>query len=130
MKNLLSYTNRHICELLNIECNKAEDIKKVISGYLLPENFKTVKTWINQCYNKPSVNELKLCAINEIMSGYGVEGIEVSSDFFQHFYYGNCIASYINLGDTYTTTVLFDHRTEKFYIISWGDFYEGLNIKE
>lgn len=32
--------------------------------------------------------------------------------------------SYLNMGDTYDTTILFDSRTEQFRLGSWGDFVE------
>ena len=48
--------------------------------------------------------------------GYGVEGFCDEC--------GREGVSYINMGDTYSTTVLFDTRTEQFSIGCWGDIAE------
>jgi hypothetical protein len=37
---------------------------------------------------------------------------------------GRVIASYINTGDIYAPTVLYDYDDDKFFLISWGDWVE------
>jgi hypothetical protein len=32
--------------------------------------------------------------------------------------------SYVNMGDTYDTTLLYDHKTGRFSVGSWGDIVE------
>lgn len=123
MKNLLNYSNVQISKLLNIDILKAEELRQIIKDDIVLTNYKTVQTWINQCYNKPSDKELKLYAINELLSGYGVEPIQHESIYINS-YYMNIAACYINMGDTYINTVLLDHETGKFIICSWGDYYE------
>ena len=126
MKNLLNYSNQEICDLLSIDIDKVKKLKKIIrcedSQYLI-NKYKSVNSWVNQCFNLPRINELKTCAINELLTGYGVESI--SNDYiYINSYYMNICATYINFGDTYINTILFDHLTEKFTIISYGDYYE------
>ena len=67
-----------------------------------------------------------MCAINDIINGYGIESINVDPKIYESYYYGNSIAEYINMGDTYTMTIIRDHRNGKIFIQSWGDFYENL----
>lgn len=57
------------------------------------------------------------------LKGYGVEAL---SDEKAHVdsYYRNAIALYVNMGDTYDFTVVFDTEFNKFIATSWGDFYE------
>jgi hypothetical protein len=31
---------------------------------------------------------------------------------------------YVNMGDTYDTTLIFDHRKGRFIVSSWGDIVE------
>jgi hypothetical protein len=63
---------------------------------------------------------LKLEAINEILEGFGVEYIE-SVDDSCHKAQG---LSYINLGDTYTFTVVFDHATNIWHYNDYGTLVE------
>lgn len=82
--------------------------------------------WFNSCYNPPRNNELILEALNELLGGCGVEGIE-HEDIYVDRYHGNFVASYINTGDTYSPTILLDHVKNRWRLTSWGDFYESLS---
>ena len=128
MKNILNYKVTEIAELLNIDIIKANEVKMIINGKIMLINYKSVNNWLNQCYNKPSDKELKLCALNEVLSGYGTESINHESVYINS-YYGNIVASYVNMGDTYINTVLLNHETGKFIIMSYGDYYEKYLMK-
>jgi hypothetical protein len=60
---------------------------------------------------------------NEKLGGYGVEVLR-SSDF-RKSYWGDIIALYVNMGETYETTILYDIDNEEFIKTSWGDFMEN-----
>jgi hypothetical protein len=128
MRKLINQTNKEISELLNIDIDKVNTIKKVINSNSIDylQTFSGVAAWVRQCYNLPSLNELRMCAINDIINGYGIESINVDPEVYESHYYGNSIAEYINMGDTYTMTIIRDHRNGKIFIQSWGDFYENL----
>ena len=102
---------------LNITNLQALRVLSVIRGKTTPLRYKSVRSWVDQCYNMPNKVELKLCALNEIIEGYGVEYIEHKDDSF-HEVYG---LDYVNLGDTYTNTVMFDHFSNKWRYRSYGD---------
>jgi len=87
-------------------------------------SFKSVQDWVGQCYNEPSDEEKILEAANEVLEGYGVEAIH-KEDAWVDGYYGDIIATYVNMGDTYENTLLLDSETEEFLWTSWGDFLEG-----
>ena len=56
--------------------------------------------------------------IDKILETCGVEYIHGSgNDSMQGLYY-------CNTGDTYKTTVVFDEKTERFRVSSWGDIVE------
>lgn len=60
---------------------------------------------------------------NEVLDGHGVESVAgEGSDLGK--YWRDTILLYVNLGDTYDTTVCFDPDEEEFFIGSWGDFFE------
>lgn len=86
--------------------------------------FKSVQQLRKQCYNRPDTIQEKLTAINELIDGHGVEAIQVSSELYQDRYYGNCIGEYVNLGDTYNLTVIWNSIDNRFEFTSWGDYFE------
>jgi hypothetical protein len=64
--------------------------------------------------------ELLLELLNSILRCFGVEYIPRKEDT-QHETLG---ISYLNLGDTYISTVIYDHKEDKWMICSWGDIIE------
>jgi hypothetical protein len=59
--------------------------------------------------------------IDEILHGYGVESIRGNTwDGF----WTDCIALYVNMGDTYTPTVLYDVNKDVFVVTDWGTWVE------
>lgn len=66
---------------------------------------------------------LKEC--NTLLEGFGVECIaEGGANSPSDMYGSDILAEYVNLGDTYTTTILYDYRAQRFYVTSYGDFVE------
>ena len=67
---------------------------------------------------------------NEILAGYGVEVIRGQ---YVNRYYGDINALFVNMGDTYAPTVIYDTEKEMFLVMSWGDLVEkypkGLTIR-
>lgn len=53
---------------------------------------------------------------NEVLRGCGVETIRDKNEWV--------VALYVNMGDTYDTTFLYDIEKGRIYITSWGDWYE------
>lgn len=113
---------------LDITIEEASDVIAIVRGHLDPlrdDRFRNTQQWAGQCYNPPSKAELKMEALNELLCGCGVEAIEHRDIRVSH-YHGNTVAIYVNFGDTYIPTVLYDTRCGVFRITSWGDFYESL----
>ena len=59
--------------------------------------------------------------INRILNGYGVEAIR---DNQWAPYYMDIGLLYVNMGDTYTGTVIFDTRSKRFIVSDWGTIVE------
>ena len=78
--------------------------------------YKSVKAWVDQCRHRPSYHDRRMCAINEILEGHGVEYLRTIED--KHMNY-----EYINMGDTYITTLLCD-EDGRFRVACWGDIVE------
>jgi hypothetical protein len=54
-----------------------------------------------------------LAACDSALEGFGIEAIQNDE--------GRTLARYVNLGETYTTTILYSGR---FMLTSWGGWYE------
>ena len=100
---------------------KWEEINKLLTGETSPDTYNSVSYWVKQCYNEPSKEEKIEVALNQILEGFGIETI--SGDYVNPFYQ-TIIALYVNLGDTYIATLLFDTNKKRWLITSFGDFVE------
>jgi hypothetical protein len=66
--------------------------------------------------------DLALEAANELLGGHGIESIQGSQ---VGRYYYDINALYVNMGDTYDFTILYDTLKEKFLVVTWGDWVES-----
>ena len=57
---------------------------------------------------------------DRLLNGNGVEYIQSHADTMR----SQDGLSYVNMGDTYDTTLLYDHKTGRFSVGSWGDIVE------
>lgn len=65
-----------------------------------------------------SVNQA-LDRANKIMHGHGVEEITGRPNGEM-----STVALYVNMGDTYSSTIIYDVLEDKFFVGTWGDWYE------
>ncbi len=93
----------------------ARRILSMIDGDTNPrEVSEAADRWARQCYNEPWRDELIMCAADELLGTYGVEG-SADED-------GRDGWSYCNTGDTYAPTLFLDHGT--FRVSSLGTMVE------
>lgn len=52
---------------------------------------------------------------NTVMDGYGIESIQFN---------GETICEYVNMGDTYKRTIIYDYGNDEFIQCDWGSFLE------
>jgi hypothetical protein len=71
--------------------------------------------------------EERMEAINIRVEGYGVEPIR--SQNYAGGYWGDIVALYVNMGDTYTPTVVYNVKRDVFTVCSLGDFVEKFQNK-
>lgn len=93
------------------------------------KQFESVRKRHQECFNPPDRIDCQLTAINEIMDAFGVESIQVSESLFQDRYYWNSIAQYVNVGETYQLTVLYNTVDGVFEFNSWGEYYEQMESR-
>ena len=63
---------------------------------------------------------------NEALDGFGVETLRIEGGW-TNSYWRDCVALYVNLGETYAPTIIYDITTDKFRVCSWGAFYESID---
>lgn len=111
-----------VADSFHIEIKKAEQILKLIKYKENPIDYPSVKKWIIECYNSPSIDGLIMCALNEILEGHGIESIKGE---WQNGYWCDIQATYVNMGDTYAMTIIND-RDLGFVMTCIGDHIEHL----
>ena len=107
--------------ILNASAEQIEMINSILNGMLDPESFTSVMKLVSECHNKPSSDEMKMCAINQVLEGYGIESIRTSK--WKNGYWCDILCTYANMGDSYIPTVI-NHRKHGFMVSSIGDIAE------
>lgn len=102
-----------------ITTHLAEPLRKQI---LRPEQAAATIRYYMKAANTHKNIDIALDEINKTLNGYGVE---VLTDNGWDKYYANAGVLYVNMGDTYTLTVCYDTRKDRWLITSWGDLVEG-----
>lgn len=102
----------------------------IIRGRVKPENhpkrFPRTNSWADRCYSYPNRREIKLEALDELLKTHGVEAITDERIYIDR-YHRNIVASYLNTGESYAETLLFDNYENKWKLTSSGDFVESLD---
>ena len=106
---------------LNASAEQIETVNYILNGTLDPFTFQSVRKWVSQCHNVPAYNELQMCAINEVLEGYGIESVQ--SLKWKNAYWCSILCTYVNMGDCYIPTVIHHHK-HGFMIASIGDVIE------
>lgn len=113
---------KRLKELLHIDNDKANKIRHIIRyGYehavvkFGPEAFPKTEDYIRRCHGFPKNFECMMQALDELTDGFGIEVIRRD---------GKVVIEYVNTGESYATTILFNHDTWTFQIKSWGDLVE------
>ncbi len=93
----------------------------------IPEN-KPDAPWalahmLKNCPRDPTSVEHVMGIVNGIMRGYGVEPLTDEHSYVSH-YWQRTMALYVNTGDAYADTILYDCEGRNFLLGSWGSFYE------
>lgn len=65
-----------------------------------------------------------------LLDGFGVEYITHSGRNYADTMDGSdLVCAYVNLGDTYTCTIVWNYVSKRFEVTSWGDFWEWYEAK-
>jgi hypothetical protein len=81
-----------------------------------------------ECYHPPGLLDKRLHALNAECEGFGVEYITHKQDGYTRPEMKGI--EYINLGDTYATTILYDHGRDSWRLTDWGSIVESRRCYE
>lgn len=102
-------------------------LKRMLSGVLektrdgVDLNIKRLRVVLVQWRNRWIKSQYMLKEANIILEGFGIEYIRSEQDD-QYDAHG---AYYVNMGDTYTPTILLDLDRNRVWATSWGDWVEA-----
>lgn len=105
-------TVKTIAARLKVDDGTAKRVRALMDGSRDPLEYKGV-----QCVDLQghmSRIERQLHAIDIEIDGHGVEPVVDDT----------VVMEYINLGDTYDTTVIYDYTRSRWLVMSWGDWVE------
>ena len=98
--------------------DEADTILAIVRGEKDPLDIPETLAWANSCYNEPKRVEKKMHALDVVLKGHGVEAVFAEGEMWPDM-------EYINMGDTYNTTIVLDHTRAKFMITSMGSWIES-----
>lgn len=116
----------------NIDAKTARLVKRIAAATgskskleaIINKHCPKTAAYGRSCYNNPYAMQIcqvtmALHAINDLVGGYGVEGLGPgrSGDYAPSY-------EYINMGDTYETTLVYRRSTDNLYIGNWGAIAE------
>lgn len=90
---------------------KAKQIKDLLTKKTKTTDYQSVQ---NLESFQESYSDRLMEAFNEILNGHGVESLGEDYGY-----------DYVNMGDTYDTTLLFDKENYRILIGTWGDIVES-----
>jgi hypothetical protein len=114
MKAIKYLPIKTIAAQLNITPEQARQVKGVITGKICTGKFESVNSWVRQCHNEPKLYEKRLCALNEIIGGYGIEAVFPEYDGMVPLF------EYINMGESYKSTIV-RYSGGRYIISTMGD---------
>jgi len=75
-----------------------------------------------------SAVDTALDEVNRALDAHGIEALRHEGTWDS--YYGDTVALYVNTGETYAPTVLYDIDSDTFEVTSWGDWYEAFERRQ
>lgn len=116
------------------EPNDARDILEGLGPYMkheghdAPHESARIARMIAGVRGNSDKADKVLEEVDRLVAGNGVE--PVRDENANDRYYGDVVALYVNMGDTYETTLLYDTVEHEFHVTSWGDWYEAYEAEQ
>lgn len=116
-------TTEKLMQSFRINIEEACILKCLVEG-CIPEsdmnNFPVIELYRKQRHSGPSYREKTMVMINSIIGGYGIERLYLDNGNAGPFGLNPPTHEYVNMGDTYKDTIIYDIKKGKFSINSWN----------
>ncbi len=109
---LLAATRKNIATYLDLDADQANDLARELRA--AAGDHQDVDVVLEEA--------------NAILEGFGIEVI--AGEGWVSHYYQNFRVLYVNLGDTYQDTIMYETDEERFLVGSWGDWVEAHEAEE
>jgi hypothetical protein len=101
---------------------RAPSVQTLETHLRIPRNVAfAVRWWMKQAGDARNDVAKALGAINYLIRGHGVEGIRGRD---MNPYWMDTNLAYVNMGDPYVATILFDVSNEQWHCADWGSIVE------
>ena len=110
-----------IMEAFKCDKGTATVAYNLMKGKIPPQIFASVRKMEREAHNKHRDETLVMEALDECLNCFGVECSE--GRYIDH-YHQNIQIEYLNLGDSYDTTIIYDNERQCYVLDSWGNFVE------
>lgn len=111
---------KRLMEDMKLDKDQAKRIRGLIHGEIKTNTSEAVNNWVAQCHHKPNYIERLLVALNEAADTYGVEYLTQQGGM-------RATHAYLNVGDPYVPTIIYNYNKDHFYIGCWGTIVENGN---
>jgi len=101
---------------------KGKDLRALLDGSKDPIEYSNVADWVAKCHHDPSRIEQTICAVDQVIDGFGTLAI-----FGDRVYRPDM--EYVDMGDSYTTTIIYDYIDDRYMVTSYGDWIEWRESK-
>ena len=94
-----------------------KQLRKILTEEIDPTTYKHVAELLGNSSHRVSDLQMIMEACNEELDGHGVEAIFAQGDQWPGM-------EYVNMGDAYNTTIIYDHRVSRFKVMCYGEWLE------
>lgn len=98
--------------------DRAHEARELLEKKRKTTDYESVRVWEAQSFNRPRYTERLMCALNEIAGALGVDALFKATDANQPVY------EYLNMGDSYAATLVFNREAHTIRVASIGDILE------
>lgn len=98
---------------------KGKSLRSLLVDDSAVDNHPMVVQWEEQCFNRPSLHERRMYALNVELECHGVEYVQMGNNKRSPEF------EYCNTGDAYELTIVYINSNYR--ISSWGDIVENGN---
>lgn len=112
------FQRKELVDAFKLDKDKAKLLCSMVDGTEDPLQLPEVAKWHAKLHNLPTYADACLEAALVMIEGHDVQGITLDGEVYPS-------AAYVNMGDSYVSTILLDLKKNSFMVTSYGDWIEA-----